>query len=771
MKNNLFILTIFCLFSRTVFAGNIPSEAQWVGFPQLNFSPAFEVSVPENFAPQYECQISYTGTIQNGLGDLLVSMAANDFEVAANSTMAVDKFSLRIYRDISTANVQLFEDNNGQPGTMIASYPNLTPTSQTLDSTTPGGVNIYEVVFEFPVVELEGGDEGKLFWIAMGNTTAGTEGGQNFWEMADTITNNLAYVSFDGGGTWATNPFGQDSAFTVYGECEGGEPQPEECEISYTGSIQNGLGDLLVSMAANDFEVAANSTMAVDKFSLRIYRDISTANVQLFEDNNGQPGTMIASYPNLAPTSQTLDSTTPGGVNIYEVVFEFPVVELDGGDEGKLFWIAMGNTTAGTEGGQNFWEMADTITNNLAYVSFDGGGTWALNPFGQDGAFTVYGICEGEGGGDPDPDPTPENDECEDAIAVSCGDYLTGTTNGANDSGGNSTKDVFYTFTGDGTTQLVTVSLCGSSYDTVLRIFSDCTLGEEITWADEGCGTGLSSKLNFVSDGTSTYIIMVEGHDTYFGDFVMNVSCQETVTEAESCEDQFVPSNELENGYFFDGTGLGVDIPVGDTPITVYGVKPVFAGNATYATINIYDDINGRPGFLQESYEGNITDEEFVGNNFGMDFYAHSIYFDEPLELEANTTYWLEIYTDAWGWESTSQFVMGTHSVIYDGVYWQFTNDEEFVYSLICEAEEMGTSDLNSFDFSYYPNPVKDILNLNSKKNIEKVSVFNLAGQKVSENMKIQNGKIDMKNLPAGTYVFKVQLENGQIETFKIIKN
>src|SRR5690606_26575009 len=56
----------------------------------------------------------------------------------------------------------------------------------------------------------------------------------------------------------------------------------------------------------------------------------------------------------------------------------------------------------------------------------------------------------------------PPNDDCANAIAVSCGDSVSGATTFATNSGGNAAGDVFYKFTGTGTSEMVTVSLCGS---------------------------------------------------------------------------------------------------------------------------------------------------------------------------------------------------------------------------------------------------------------------------------------------------------------------
>ena len=87
------------------------------------------------------------------------------------------------------------------------------------------------------------------------------------------------------------------------------------------------------------------------------------------------------------------------------------------------------------------------------------------------------------------------------------------------------------------------------------------------------------------------------------------------------------------------------------------------------------------------------------------------------------------------------------------------------------ECATLGLQDLNNSDFAYYPNPAKDVLNITSQKTIESVQVFNLAGQTVMSNGKIANGQINVSTLTPGSYVFRVTLEGGQIETFKIIKN
>lgn len=373
--------------------------------------------------------------------------------------------------------------------------------------------------------------------------------------------------------------------------------------------------------------------------------------------------------------------------------------------------------------------------------------------------------------------PPPANDDCADAIALGCGDSANGTTLGANNSGGNLAGDVFYSFTGSGSEELVTVSLCGSSYDTYLRVFTDCTLSTEIAFNDDAttgdCAGTLQSELTFTSDGTSTYYIMVEGFSSNVGDFVIDISCAVPPPPPADCEDHEVLDNGMENAYFFTNS-LAVDILVGDDPLTVEGayitVAVPMGSNANSFSFIFYDNNSGVPGTQVDDAAGNIIGSEVIGQNFDHDFIRYNVDFEATVNLNANTTYWMQVQSDAvaWDWTSAMTSIIGQTGMINDGSGWATADGGEFVYALYCE--EMGTGDLNSFDFAYYPNPVKDILNIESEKAVESIDAFNLAGQKVISNIKLTQGKVNLSSLTPGTYVFRVTLQGGQLETFKIIK-
>ena len=86
-------------------------------------------------------------------------------------------------------------------------------------------------------------------------------------------------------------------------------------------------------------------------------------------------------------------------------------------------------------------------------------------------------------------------------------------------------------------------------------------------------------------------------------------------------------------------------------------------------------------------------------------------------------------------------------------------------------VDEVSTDDFNADNFSFYPNPVKDMLNLKTSLEIEEVTVFNMLGQTVVKvKPETANPSLNLENLQAGAYLVKVE-SNGKTNTFRIIKD
>jgi hypothetical protein len=82
----------------------------------------------------------------------------------------------------------------------------------------------------------------------------------------------------------------------------------------------------------------------------------------------------------------------------------------------------------------------------------------------------------------------------------------------------------------------------------------------------------------------------------------------------------------------------------------------------------------------------------------------------------------------------------------------------------------LGTDKFAEAQFSYYPNPTRNELNLTAATTISTVEMFNLLGQKVLGSSVDANQKqLDLSNLPSGVYLMEVTIENNK-ESFKIMK-
>ena len=73
-------------------------------------------------------------------------------------------------------------------------------------------------------------------------------------------------------------------------------------------------------------------------------------------------------------------------------------------------------------------------------------------------------------------------------------------------------------------------------------------------------------------------------------------------------------------------------------------------------------------------------------------------------------------------------------------------------------------------NFIAYPNPVKDVLNLEYTANMSSVAVYNMIGQQViNQQVNATAAKINMTELNSGTYVVQVVID-GTTQVLKVVK-
>ncbi|MCF8258469.1 MAG: proprotein convertase P-domain-containing protein [Flavobacteriales bacterium] len=154
----------------------------------------------------------------------------------------------------------------------------------------------------------------------------------------------------------------------------------------------------------------------------------------------------------------------------------------------------------------------------------------------------------------------PANDNCADAIALSCGDVAAGSTLTATLDGpagdcvnpaNSNAADVWYTVSGTG--YGITASLCGSGYDTKIAVFTgDCGALVCVGGNDDVCG--LQSELTWTSTLGETYRIRVHGFGGATGAYNLAITC------APDC------NGEAGGTAFIDGCGVCAGGSTGITP-------------------------------------------------------------------------------------------------------------------------------------------------------------------------------------------------------------
>ncbi len=169
--------------------------------------------------------------------------------------------------------------------------------------------------------------------------------------------------------------------------------------------------------------------------------------------------------------------------------------------------------------------------------------------------------------------PPPSNDNCSAAIALCDGVAVSGITIGATIDGtatcaGAAAVDVWYSYA-PVVSGSVTISLCGSSYDTALAVLDGCG-GTQVGCNDDSCG--LQSVVTANLNAGTTYLIRVAGFGTATGAFTITATggggtcggptgvccrgatCSTTLTSSAAC-----------TGSLVVGQTAGASFPTGAT--------------------------------------------------------------------------------------------------------------------------------------------------------------------------------------------------------------
>ena len=83
----------------------------------------------------------------------------------------------------------------------------------------------------------------------------------------------------------------------------------------------------------------------------------------------------------------------------------------------------------------------------------------------------------------------------------------------------------------------------------------------------------------------------------------------------------------------------------------------------------------------------------------------------------------------------------------------------------------MSTDEIETaLEYSVYPNPAADVLNISVSENNTSISIYDIVGKNISE-MKLVNGNntLNIENLNAGVYFYSIKRNGIIIETKKLV--
>ncbi|WP_298222996.1 T9SS type A sorting domain-containing protein [Flavobacterium sp.] len=355
--------------------------------------------------------------------------------------------------------------------------------------------------------------------------------------------------------------------------------------------------------------------------------------------------------------------------------------------------------------------------------------------------------------------PTPANDECDGAVALTCGDTLSGQTT-LSATGGTATScigtignDIWYSIPGNG--QLITLTAVASSEFPQIQVY-ESTDGTCAGFTPGTCfasaGTGETTvNVTFPSTIGTTYYVQIGNYINGNPGVVFDLSATCADAPLPPANDDCGSAEALTLNTEVTGTTAGATTTaLGITPscqvnrandvwysiqVPASGVLTVTTNPApgTAMTDSVLSVFTGSCGSFTEVG----CDDDNAADNFST---------VEMTGLTAGDTVLIGVW----------RYSLGT------GV------DGEFIVKAFDPTLATNTFDNAAFD--YYPSPVKDVLTLSYNKNITSVAVFNLLGQEVMTKSTSANlSQIDMSNLAKGTYLVKVTADN-QLKTIKVIK-
>ena len=101
---------------------------------------------------------------------------------------------------------------------------------------------------------------------------------------------------------------------------------------------------------------------------------------------------------------------------------------------------------------------------------------------------------------------------------------------------------------------------------------------------------------------------------------------------------------------------------------------------------------------------------------------------------------------------------------------WEYGNNVFGTFLVSAYDASLSSGSFDNANFTAYPNPVKDVLNVSYTSESSSVRGINTIGQEViSRNINATSTQVDMSELSAGTYIVNVTVGDS-VKTLKVVK-
>ncbi|NNC94669.1 MAG: T9SS type A sorting domain-containing protein [Chitinophagales bacterium] len=318
----------------------------------------------------------------------------------------------------------------------------------------------------------------------------------------------------------------------------------------------------------------------------------------------------------------------------------------------------------------------------------------------------------------------PANDLCINATLIQCGDTIDGSTLFAADTLQPSSEcgtnpeaaGVWYKIIGNG--QDVTISTCGSSFDTKINIYKGPNCDPSILQSkciggnDDACG--IQSSITFATAVNKTYYILINGYRGDVGLFSFEVSCTAPCTP--SVQHDVCGNNAQEIILQYEGNCSRI---VGDNSCAYVStsslncdrfnsIKDVWYTFNTGESTDLFFDIDtGTASEVKFALYTNCSTAPIYCVEAGVG----GLY--EFTNLEANRYYYLQIWNNGYGSEGTFDFCIydtGAVSVCNDTIPFVeedeiFTTSASLVWgsvpndiAYVIKGKAVGASNFSYFD-------------------------------------------------------------------------